>query len=173
MLGHLPVMPPAVSTRRRTLIDREGKWFLAGTLIVSLTSGRIEVTVDGRLGFVTALQPQIKLASQPRYLQCGSALSCCLLLQPALSPQKKTTQKHTSLCYLNKGFQRKQEQPMLVDKDTWRERRVGSPRRTQTAERGICLPNTLQDLFWNLEAWLFWNACWVQVTQCTKGDLPE
>lgn len=46
-LGHLPVMPPAVRARRGTLIDREGKWLLAGALIVSLTSGRIEVIVEG------------------------------------------------------------------------------------------------------------------------------
>lgn len=47
MLGHLPVTPPAARARRRTLIDREGKWLLAGALIVSLTSGRIEVIVEG------------------------------------------------------------------------------------------------------------------------------
>lgn len=36
----------------------------------------------------------------------------------------KNTQKHIRLCYFNKGFQEKKEQPMLMNKDTGRERRV-------------------------------------------------
>lgn len=44
MPGPLPAMPPAASTRHGTLIDRESKQLLAGALIVSLTSGRIEAT---------------------------------------------------------------------------------------------------------------------------------
>lgn len=46
MPGLLPVMSQAVSTRHGTLIDREGKWLLAGALIVSFTSDRIGVTVE-------------------------------------------------------------------------------------------------------------------------------
>lgn len=51
LFSHLPATPPAVSACCGTLTDGEGKWLLAGALIVSLTSGKIEdVAQAARLG---------------------------------------------------------------------------------------------------------------------------
>lgn len=114
MPGHLPVMPPAASACGGTLTDREGKWLLAGALIVSLTSGKIEDTVEGWLGFVIVLQPQMKLASQPSHLRFGSVSSrvaVCVSIQPY--DYIKNTHGHDGPCSLDKGQQGEKEQHTL------------------------------------------------------------